>query len=44
LNGRTLTPRLIRKEVEQALKLDAGTLDTDEYKGAVKDATDSALV
>ncbi|KIM90317.1 hypothetical protein PILCRDRAFT_1635 [Piloderma croceum F 1598] len=39
----TLTPRLIRKEVEQALKLDAGTLDTNEYKDALKAATEAAL-
>jgi hypothetical protein len=35
---------MIRQGVEQALKLDAGTLDTKDYKAAVKDATDAALV
>jgi hypothetical protein len=35
---------MIRKDVEQALKLDAGTLDTNAYKNAVKDATDVILV
>jgi hypothetical protein len=41
---RKLTPRIIRQEVEQTLKLDAGTLDSKAYKDCVKDATDAVLV
>lgn len=41
---RTLTPRMIRQEVERVLKLEPGTLDVKSHKDAVKDATDAALV
>jgi len=40
----SLTPRLVRQEVEQTLKLTAGTLDAKVYKDAVKEATNTALV
>jgi len=39
----SLTPRLVRQEVEQALKLTEGTLDAKVYKDATKEATSKAL-
>ncbi|KAI0954749.1 hypothetical protein AcW1_006540 [Taiwanofungus camphoratus] len=38
-----LTPRLVRKEVERRLGLDAGVLDAQEYKNAVKTVTVAAM-
>jgi len=43
VNHRSLTPRLVRQEVEQALKLTEGTLDAKVYKDATKEATSKAL-
>jgi hypothetical protein len=39
----SLTPRLVRQEVEQTLKLTAGTLDAKTYKDAVRKATSAAM-
>ena len=41
---RTLTPRLIRHEIEKHFGLEAGTLDTPEYKGPLRGAVTDALV
>ena len=41
---RTLTPRLIRHEIEKQFELEAGTLVAPEYKGPLKGAVADALV
>ena len=41
---RTLTPRIVRQKVEEACQLEAGTLDTKEWKTIVKEAQNAALV
>jgi hypothetical protein len=42
--GSELTPRQIRSRVEKQLGLEEGALDTKEYKDAVKEATNEAMV
>lgn len=39
----TLTPRLIRHEIEKQFELEPGTLDAPEYKGKLRDAVTDAL-
>lgn len=41
---RALTPRIIRREVEQLLALEAGALDPNPYKDLVKDTALGILV
>ena len=39
-----LTPRVIRRKVEELLVLDSGVLDTKEYKATVKKSIEEAMV
>lgn len=41
---RSLTPRMIRREVEKILGLEEETLDSKPYKDAVKKAANAAMV
>jgi len=39
-----LTPRIVRGSVEEALSLESGTLDAKEYRAAVKETIEAAVV
>jgi len=39
-----LTPRIVRGSVEEALSLEGGTLNAKEYRAAVKETIEAAVV